>query len=139
MAGRYSSYLLQDSPESPRREAEVSGKLPKNGPFGYSVRQGFVYERVPHIQLGDIARNAEIDVIWEKWQAPLGRLRNRLNEVLDQAWEEWAVPREASDTWPPETRELHSQLWEARRERQKEIDASIARNAEIEYLVDRPY
>ena len=34
--------------------------------------------------------------------------------------------------------ELHGRWWEARRQRQKEIDASIARNAEIEYLFDGP-
>jgi adenine-specific DNA-methyltransferase len=63
----------------------------------------------------------------------------RLNEALDEAWEEWQVPREAGAEWPAEAKELHGLWWEARRERQKEIDASIARNAAIEYLVDRPY
>ena len=29
---------------------------------------GFVYERAPHITLGPIANNAEIDVIWENYQ-----------------------------------------------------------------------
>ena len=139
MAGRYPPNLLQDSPEGARKEAELSGKPPKNGSFGHSVRQGFVYERVPHIQLGDIARNAEIDIIWEKWQAVLDPLLNRLNDLLDEAWEAWEVPRKAEDNWPAEAREPHHQWWEARRQRQKEIDASIARNAEIEYLVDRPY
>jgi adenine-specific DNA-methyltransferase len=139
MAARYPSYLLQDSPGGARKEAELSGKAPKNGPFGYSVRQGFVYARVPHIQLGDIARNAEIDVIWEKWQEVLGPLLDRLNDALEEAWEEWEVPRKTEDNWPAAAREVHAQWWEARRERQKEIDDTIARNAEIEYLVDRPY
>jgi adenine-specific DNA-methyltransferase len=94
---------------------------------------------VPHIQLGDIARNTEIDIIWEKWEATFGPLLGRLNEALDEAWEEWQVLREAGAEWPAEAKKLHGLWWEARRERQKEIDASIARNAEIEYLVDRPY
>jgi adenine-specific DNA-methyltransferase len=122
-----------------RREGELTGRPPKTGPFGYSLRQGFVYERVPHITLKSIANNAEVDIIWDKWQAMLGPLLDRLNEVLGQAWEDWEVPREAGDDWLAEARELHAQWWEARRERQKEIDTSIARNAEIEYLVDRPY
>jgi adenine-specific DNA-methyltransferase len=139
MAARYSSYLLQDSPEGARQEGELASKPAKNGPFGYSVRQGFIYKRVPHITLKSIANNAEIDAIWERWQAVLELMLERLNEALDQAWEEWEVPRDAQDDWPAGTRELHAQWWEARRERQKEIDASISRNAEIEYLVDRPY
>jgi adenine-specific DNA-methyltransferase len=139
MAARYPSYLLQDSPEGARKEGELIGRPPKNGPFDYSVRQGFVYERVPHITLKSIANNTGIDVIWETWQATLGPLLDRLNDALDGAWEEWEVPRGASSDWPAETRELHSRWWEARRQRQKEIDGSIARNADIEYLVDRPY
>jgi adenine-specific DNA-methyltransferase len=49
------------------------------------------------------------------------------------------VPQAAGDSWPARAIELHSGWWEARQERQKEIDASIARNAETEYLFDRPY
>jgi adenine-specific DNA-methyltransferase len=37
---------------------------------------------VPHITLKSIANNAEIDVIWEKWQATLEPLRARLNALL---------------------------------------------------------
>jgi adenine-specific DNA-methyltransferase len=139
MAARYPSYLLQDSLEGAQKEGELTGKPSKEGPFGKSVRQGFVYERVPHIQLGDIARNAEIDIIWEKWQSTLSPLLERLNEALNEVWEDWEVPREAGNNWPVEAREAHNLWWEVRRERQKEIDASIGRNAEIEYLVDRPY
>jgi adenine-specific DNA-methyltransferase len=139
MAGRYPAYLLQDSPEGALKEGEIAGRPLKNEIFGNSIRQGFVYERVPHIQLGDIARNAEIDIIWEKWHAVLTPLLDRLNEALDEAWEEWEVPLKAEDHWPAEAQELHGRWSEARRERQKEIDTSIGRNADIEYLVDRPY
>ena len=47
-----------------------------------NIRHGFVYERVPHITLKSIANNAEIDVIWEKWQAKLEPLRETLNAAL---------------------------------------------------------
>lgn len=33
---------------------------------------------------------------------------------------------------------IHESWWTARRKRQAEIDASIARNADVEFLVDRP-
>ncbi|WP_404381644.1 site-specific DNA-methyltransferase [Caenispirillum salinarum] len=139
MSGRFASYLLQDSEEGAHREAELTGKPPKEGPFGRSIRQGLVYERVPHIMLKDIANNAEIDVIWEKHQAVLDPLRDKLNAALDQAWEEWEVPRELGADWSAEAKRLHGEWWEGRRARQAEIDASIARNAETEYLYDRPY
>jgi adenine-specific DNA-methyltransferase len=139
MAARYPSYLLEDSVEGAQKEGELTGKPPKEGPFALSVRQGFVYERVPHIQLGDIARNAEIDIVWEKWQSILGPLLDRLNEELDGGWDEWQVPRKAGENWPEDARDLHSRWWAARCMRRQEIDSSISRNAKIEYLVDRPY
>ena len=51
-----------------------------------NIRHGFVYERVPHITLKSIANNAEIDVIWDKWQAKLKPMRVELNEALKKTW-----------------------------------------------------
>jgi len=31
------------------------------------IRQGFVYQRVPHITLKSIANNKQIDTIWEQF------------------------------------------------------------------------
>ena len=45
--------------------------IPSKQPTHGDIRHGFVYERVPHITLKSIANNAEIDVIWEKWQQTL--------------------------------------------------------------------
>ena len=110
----------------------MTDRLPSRGPFLKDIRQGFVYERVPHITLGSIAYNAEIDVIYEKWQRELEPLREALNQALGKAWEEWEIPREAGAGWPAQARDLHASWWEARRARQAEIDASIARNADTE-------
>jgi adenine-specific DNA-methyltransferase len=98
-----------------------------------------VYECVPHITLKSIANNAEIDVLWDRWQARLEPLRDRLNKALKKTWQDWEIPREAADAWPDAARKLHADWWEARIARQKEIDASIAARAEFEYLYDKPY
>ena len=84
MGARYPYYLLADSPEGQRKEGEVSRTPPKETPTRGDIRQGFVYERVPHITLKSIANNAEIDVIWEKWQETLEPLRARLNAALER-------------------------------------------------------
>ena len=94
---------------------------------------------MPHITLRAIANNAEIDVIWEAGQEELEPLRVKLNRVLGASWEEWEIPRDADETWPDEVRSLHAQWWDRRIARQKEIDASIAANADYEYLYDKPY
>lgn len=165
------------------------------------IRQGFVYERAPHITLKSIANNAEIDVIWEIWQRTLEPLRGELNaalrrvgkgaegavptrppEIEEVTWarsalptlqegvrrvgkgaegdvpthpsaeenprghaslsppyEEWQVPRDADPAWPDAAKRAHAGWWEARIARQKEIDASIAKAADVELLYDRPY
>jgi adenine-specific DNA-methyltransferase len=139
MGARYSFYLLADSPEGQLKEAEVIQAPPSARLAGGDIRQGFVYERVPHITLKSISNNSEIDVICEKWQPTLKPLREGLNAAAKQKWQEWEIPREADRQWPEETRKLHAAWWEARIARQKEIDASIAAKAEYEYLYDRPY
>ena len=100
MGARYPYYLLADSPEGQKKEAEISDRATSDTPTHGNVRLGFVYERVPHITLKSIANNAEIDVIWERWQETLEPLRAELNAALDRTWEEWEIPREAGDPWP---------------------------------------
>ena len=93
------------------------------------IRQGFVYERVPHITLKSIANNSEIDEIWERFQETLEPLRSDLNDFLGMKWEEWQIPREAAANWPDKAKKIHEQWWQARIKRQKGIDASIAARA----------
>jgi adenine-specific DNA-methyltransferase len=193
MGARYPYYLLADSRDGQIKEAEVTRTVPSTQPVRGSIRHGFVYERVPHITLKSIANNAEIDVIWDKWQATLEPLREKLNAAMEKTWQEWEIPREAEDPWDSETqgvfdelkseqargkeanpkkvkellgainhnlkrnyslqslperpadpwpdsaKAVHSDWWQARIARQKEIDASIAAKAEFEYLYDKPY
>lgn len=139
MGARYPFYLLADSRDGQVKEAEVSRSAPSSQQTRSDIRQGFVYERVPHVTLKSIANNSEIDVIWEKSQQTLESLRTKLNSALKKKWEEWEVPREAGTGWPAEVVKTHAKWWEARVARQKEIDASIARKAEFEYLYDKPY
>ncbi len=188
MGAKYDYYLLKDSRDGAAREGEITGKPPVDGAFANNIRHGFVYKRARHVTLKSIANNAEIDVIWERWQKTLEPLRDKLNKALKRGLEEWQIPREPGDPWPASTavsffqlrtalREqhdttkllerlndqlgrtlsldqlpekpidlwpdainaIHAAWWQGRRERQKEINESIARNAEVEYLYDRPY
>ena len=150
MGARYPYHLLADSREGRKKSEEllvVSGEQEKlstrpSSLTTSSIRQGFVYERVPHITLKSIANNAEIDVIWEKFQETLEPLREQLNCTLGQEktpWKEWEIPREADAGWSEDAKRLHTEWWEQRIARQKEIDASIASKADYEYLYDKPY
>ena len=139
MGARYSYYLLADSRDGQLKEAEITRVVPSEAPMHNNIRQGFVYQRVPHVTLKAIANNAEIDVIWEKFQEKLEPLREQLNKTIKQNWEEWEIPRKADSKWPDYAKKLHADWWQQRISRQKEIDASIAAKADFEYLYDKPY
>jgi len=151
MGARYPYYVLADEVESVQDLVASNGKDLKYkslATYHQSLKQGFVYERVPHITLKSIANNTEIDVIWEKWQEKLEPIRKQLNDALGKKWEEWEIPRDLSAVLPAkagnqkiskEAEQLHAQWWQHRINRQKEIDASIAAKAEYEYLYDKPY
>jgi adenine-specific DNA-methyltransferase len=139
MGARYPYYLLADSREGQKKEADLTATVPSTQPTHGNVRLGFVYERVPHITLKSIANNAEIDVIHDKWQAKMEPLREAINKSLKKKWEEWEIPREADAGWSADAKQAHAEWWTARIARQKEIDASIAAKTECEYLYDKPY
>ena len=166
MGARYPYYLLSDSPAGQRKEAEIARRAPADAPTYRNLRQGFVYQRVPHITLRDIANNAEIDAIYEAAEKTLAPLRQELSAVSGQ-WSaaagagallsdggaaasagaaagraplaEWELPRECPADWPAAAGELLAQYWQGRAARQRDIDASIAANANFEYLYDQPY
>lgn len=139
MGARYPYYLLADSREGQLKEAEVTRAAPSTQLTHGSIRQGFVYERVPHVQLSSIVRNGEIDVIWEEWQKTLEPLREQLNVALKQSWADWEIPRVVDPKWPDPAKTTHADWWQARIARQRAIDASIAAKSEPEYLYDKPY
>jgi adenine-specific DNA-methyltransferase len=139
MGARYPYYLLADSPEGQLKEAEVTRSVPSSQPTRGNIRQGFVYERVPHVTLKSIANNTEIDVIWDESQQKLEPLREALNAALKTDWQEWQIPREADPKWAPKAKSLHADWWQGRIQRQRDIDASIDAKAESEYLYDKPY
>ena len=142
MGARYPYYLLADSADGRRKLAELDGRDADAGaPTHGHLRQGFVYRRVPHITLRDIANNAEIDVIWETHEARLAPLREALSRALGESetLEEWRVPPEPADDWSAEAASRLAQFRESRLARQREMDAAIARRAEHEYLYDQPY
>jgi len=152
MSARYPYYLLRDSDEGARQEAELTGQvhaLIEGCGFNGDVRQGFVYERVPHITLKSIANNEEIDSIHDRYAERIDPLIAAFAGHLPKAKgkakgpeappEEWQIPREIDPGWPAKVKKAHEELWRLKRERQAEVDASIARRADTELLYDKPY
>jgi adenine-specific DNA-methyltransferase len=106
MGALYPYYLLADSREGQLKEAEITRMAPSSQSVGGNVRLGFVNDRVPRVTLGAIANNAEIDVIWDKWQRALEPLREKLNSSIKKQWQEWEIPSVAEDPWDAKTQEI---------------------------------
>jgi adenine-specific DNA-methyltransferase len=60
MAAKFPYYVLADSPEGLRKEAELTGQERPSYPTAGDIRKGFVYKRVPHVTLKSIANNPDI-------------------------------------------------------------------------------
>ena len=148
MGARYPYYLLADSPEGQRKEAELARNAPSEAPTYGNIRHGFVYERVPHITLKSIANNTEIDIIWEGYQTKLEPLREKLNKALKSDWEEWEIPRHAEEPWNSAAQALFSNLRaeldkESRNAPQvqrllRDLNANLNRNYTLDRLPHRP-
>jgi adenine-specific DNA-methyltransferase len=75
MGARFPYYLLADSREGQRKEAELTRQPSSDVSVSGDVRKGFVYERVPHVTLKSIANNPDINegMSWEEIDAAVAR------------------------------------------------------------------
>jgi adenine-specific DNA-methyltransferase len=139
MGARYPSYILADSEQGKAKLEEVTGNIQRDRSVNNDIRQGFVYNTVPHVTLRSIANNAEIDVIWDRYHQKLEPIRTKLNKDLNASWEEHEIPRHAEEQWNEEAISTLKNWWSLRIERQEEIDRSISQRADVESLYDKPY
>jgi adenine-specific DNA-methyltransferase len=140
MAGRYPYYLLADSTEGRKKETELTGTFAESETEATNdIKRGFVYERVPHVTLKSIANNEEIDEIHARYQEQLEPLRAEINKLAKKNWKEWEIPRTADSAQLLAISKPLEKYWGLRRDSQREIDASIARRADTEFLYDKPF
>jgi adenine-specific DNA-methyltransferase len=89
MAAEYPYYLLADSPEGVKKEAELTGNLPPEYKTECDIKKGFVYERVPHVTLKSIANNPEIKEGMTREQIDAAIARHADTETLvDQPYKD---------------------------------------------------
>lgn len=139
MAARYPYYLLSDSKEGQRKEAELRGSVPSESATRGNIALGFVYRRQSYVTSGIIANDTEIDVIAERFRPEISRCLSALCTELGKTFEEWEVPRTPGSDWPEAAKALYTTLIERIEARQRYINESIAARADVEYLYDRPY
>jgi adenine-specific DNA-methyltransferase len=82
MTARFPFYLLADSSEGVKKEAELTGKVPPPYKTENDTRKGFVYQRVPHVTLKSIANNPDIKEGMSRTEIDRAILRHAETETL---------------------------------------------------------
>ena len=125
------------------------------------LKSGFIYKTVPHVTLKSIANNPEIDEIYARMHPAIEAALAAVNATLsdspsfprrressdpskavdarlrghdDQgsgALMEWQVPFDFPDDWPEVARKPFDAFHAARQAMQKQMDASIAAQADV--------
>jgi adenine-specific DNA-methyltransferase len=94
MAAKFPYYLLADSPEGRKKEAELAGVIPTDAPTCRDIRNGFVYKRVPHVTLKSIANNPDIKEGMTREQIDAAIRKHAETEILyDQPYEDKNIIR----------------------------------------------
>ena len=89
MSGRFSYYLLADSLEGVKKEAELTSRTPPDYKTEGDIRKGFVYKRVPHVTLKSIANNPDIKEGMTRKEIDEAIARSTETETLyDQPYED---------------------------------------------------
>ena len=140
MGSKFPFYLLTDSTEGQKKEAEITQKAESIKPTYHNIKYGFVCERVPHITVKSIADNQEIETIYEIWNSKISHLISEINKKFSTKYAEFDIL--INSIHEIRNDDLKNQLLKVidlKLERQKEIDRSIIKNAQFEYRYDKPY
>ena len=138
-SNEYPYFLLSDSEEGKNKLIEL-GDNPQNiSHVKNQIRQGFVYNRVPHITLKEIGNNKEIDQIWLHFEADIKTILKNLSNILGCEFHEWDMPNIPYEDWPNEAKQELLKYWDLRRQKHKQINLSINKNVDFENLYDQPY
>jgi adenine-specific DNA-methyltransferase len=89
MGAKYPYFLLADSPEGVKKEADVTGKIPPEYKTDGDIRKGFIYKRVPHVTLKSIANNPDIKAGMSRAEIDAAISRHADTEMLyDKPYED---------------------------------------------------
>jgi adenine-specific DNA-methyltransferase len=131
-------------------------KYPNEG-----LKSGFIYATQPHITLGGVANNPEIDVIYDRMHPLIESELESLNfelrigkappftpnegvrkgEKIDfknDQLNEWEVPFDWQNVWPAPAKNAFENYHNARIRMQQKINESVSAHAEQETLYDQP-
>lgn len=89
MGAKYPWYLLADTAEGHAKEESLTAQVLPRQEFNADIRQGFVYDRIPHVTLKSIANNPDIKEGMTRAQIDAAIKRHADSELLyDKPYED---------------------------------------------------
>ena len=139
MGTQYPYYLLSDSEQGSKKESELTGQVHANRTFSNKIKFGFVYTRYAYVTSGLIANNRSIDEIHARWIGKIDAARGKFSDCDSAKYDDWEMPDSVKVDWDDVKEKAFLEWREVKTAMQKEIDASILANADVEYIYDKPY
>jgi adenine-specific DNA-methyltransferase len=94
MKSKFPYYLLADSSDGALKEAELTGLVSATATYAGDIRKGFVWKRAPHVTLGSIANNPDIEEGMTREEIDAAIARHAETEILyDRPYEDKKVVR----------------------------------------------
>jgi len=138
MSARFPYYVLSDTTEGLKKEAEASGQAPPTSPLPTEgdIKKGFVYRRVPHVTSKSIAHNPDIREGMTREEIDAAIARHAETETLyNQPYEDNKVVRVAGP-FTVESLSPHRVLTpEADQPRSEEAATSAAGAGQFETMI----
>lgn len=139
MGSKYPFYLLADSTDGQKKEAELTGLSISTRSVTNNIAYGFVYERAPHITMASIANNLEIDELLSRKEQKFDSILKQFNLEVNGKYVDLNFPREVINNWSATAKKLHAEFWNIESLQRHEISKSVISKADYEYLYDYPY
>ena len=102
------------------------------------LRGGFVNTTVPHITMGSITNNQDIDLIYERFQADLESKSKKISKAAGVNLDAFSIPVSFPDGWPEELKKEFNDFNDLRTSFFKQVELTIKSQADSDQLFDRP-
>ncbi len=103
------------------------------------LRGGFVNTTVPHITMGSITNNQDIDHIYERFKDNLDVAAGLVSEKVGLKLDSFNIPFSFPNGWPDEAKKDFERFNDLKKSFVKQVELVIKAQADSDQLFDRPF
>lgn len=102
------------------------------------LRGGFVNTTVPHITMGSITNNQDIDLIYERFKVDLDAQSKMIAEKTGLLLDAFNIPNSFPEGWPKELKTDFDRFNDLRTSFFKQVELTVKSQSDSDQLFDRP-